>query len=97
MSAVTVSTKGWVVIPREIRERHGIRAGDKVHVIDFGGRISIIPATKGDPIEGARGMFTSARSMTGALLDDRREEIEREQRTDRNDRERSTRRARRPA
>lgn len=97
MSAVTVSTKGWVVIPKEIRERHGIRAGDKVHVIDLGGRISIIPATRGDPIAGARGMFTSSRSMTRALLDDRREEIEREQRNDRNDRERSTRRDRRPA
>lgn len=97
MPAVTVSTKGWVVIPKGIRERHGIRAGDKVHVIDFGGRISIIPATTGDPIEGARGMFTSGRSMTRALLDDRREEIELEQRNDHNDRERSSRRARRPA
>jgi AbrB family looped-hinge helix DNA binding protein len=80
MTTVTVSAKGWIVIPKEIRERHGIRKGDKVHVLDFGGRISIIPATKGDPIERARGMFKGGPSSTAALVRDHREEVEREER-----------------
>ena len=78
MAAVIVSEKGWIVIPREIRERYGLRKGDKVHVLDSGGRISIIPATKGDPIERARGMFKGGPSSTAALLRDHREEMERE-------------------
>ncbi len=81
MPTVTVSAKGWIVIPKEIRERHGLRKGDKVHVIDFGGQISIIPATKGDPIEHAYGMFKGpGPSMTQALVEDHRLEVEREER-----------------
>ena len=81
MPTVTVSAKGWIVIPKEIRERHGIRKGDKVHVSDLGGQISIIPATKGDPIERAYGMFKGpGPSMTQALVEDHRLEVEREER-----------------
>ena len=77
MPTVIVSAKGWIVIPKEIRERHGLRKGDKVHVSDLGGHISIIPATKGDPIEHAYGMFKDGPSLTEGLLKDRREELER--------------------
>lgn len=80
MATVKVSAKGWIVIPKKIRERHGIRKGDRVHVIDFGGRISIIPAAKGDPIERGYGMFKDGPSSTEALLRDHREEIERDER-----------------
>ncbi|HLF08441.1 MAG TPA: AbrB/MazE/SpoVT family DNA-binding domain-containing protein [Dehalococcoidia bacterium] len=79
MPTVTVSTKGWVVIPREIRERYNIRPGDKVHIVDYAGRIAIIPAMK-DPIREARGMFKGGRSLTGLLLEERRHERLREER-----------------
>ncbi len=80
MPTVTVSAKGWIVIPKDIRERHGIRKGDKVHVTDLGGQIAIIPATKEDPIERGLGMLKGGPSMTEGLLEDRREELEREER-----------------
>ena len=80
MKTVTVSAKGWIVIPKEIRERHGLRKGDKVHVLDSDDRIVITPATKGDPIERAYGMFKDGPSLTEGLLKDRREELEREER-----------------
>ena len=79
MSIVKVSKKGWVVIPRDIRQRHGIRPGDRVHVIDYGGRIAIIPAAE-DPIAAGRGMLKGGPSMTKGLLEDRRWELEREER-----------------
>jgi AbrB family looped-hinge helix DNA binding protein len=41
-----VSGKGWVVIPRELRNRYGLRKGDRVHVIDYGGVISIVPTSR---------------------------------------------------
>ncbi len=81
MDTVTVSEKGWIVIPKELRERYGLHKGDKVHVLDSNGRIVIIPATKGDPIERARGMFKGGEpSGTQALLEDHRWEIERDER-----------------
>lgn len=79
MAAVTVSKKGWVVIPREIRQRYGIRPGDKVHIIDYAGRIALIPAAE-DPIAAGRGMLKGGPSLTKALLEDRRWELEQEER-----------------
>ena len=40
MSIMKVSKKGWVVIPKDIRQRHGIRPGDRVQIIING--ISVI-------------------------------------------------------
>jgi len=79
MATVTVSKKGWVVIPREIRQRYGIRPGDKVQVVDYAERIAIIPAMK-DPIQEARGMLKGKPSLTKALLEERLRELEREER-----------------
>ena len=79
MAIVKVSKKGWVVIPHDIRERHGIRPGDRVHIIDYGGRIALVPALN-DPIHQLRGMFKGGPSLTEALLEDRRWEREQEER-----------------
>jgi AbrB family looped-hinge helix DNA binding protein len=79
MAAVKVSAKGWVVIPRDIRERNGIKPGDRVSIVDYGGSIAIIPAMK-DPIREMRGMFKAGPSLTKALLEERRREREREER-----------------
>ena len=78
MATVTVSKKGWVVIPREIRERHGIRPGDKVHVFDIGGRIAVIPIPE-DPVAAGRGMLKGGTSLD-ELLAEKRRELEREER-----------------
>jgi AbrB family looped-hinge helix DNA binding protein len=78
MAIAKVSKKGWVVIPHDIRERYGIHPGDKVHIIDYGGRITLVPALK-DPIHQLRGMFKGGPSLTEALLEDRRREREREE------------------
>ena len=79
MATVTVSKKGWVVIPREIRQRYGIQPGDKIHIVDYAGRIAIVPAMK-DPIQEARGMLKGGPSLTKALLEERRREREQEER-----------------
>lgn len=43
MERVTVSTKYQVVIPKRIRERLGIKPGQKVQMIPYMGRIELIP------------------------------------------------------
>ena len=43
MQAVTVSPKFQVVIPRPVRESMNLRAGQKMQVIEYDGRIEMIP------------------------------------------------------
>jgi AbrB family looped-hinge helix DNA binding protein len=73
-----VSAKGWIVIPKAIRKRHGLKKGDRVYVIDAGERISIFPADE-DPIGASYGMLKGGPSMTQSLLEDRRWELEKEE------------------
>ena len=79
MPTAIVSGKGWVVIPQDIRKRHGLKRGDRVHVIDFGGLVAIVPVAK-DPLAAGRGLLKGGRSLTQALLEERRLEVEREER-----------------
>ena len=78
MGTATISRKGWVVIPKEIRERHRLKPGDKVRVVDFGGQITIIPEAP-DAIAAARGMLKGGPSLTKTLLEERRLELEEEE------------------
>ncbi len=43
METLTISPKFQVVIPKAIRERLGLSAGQKVHAIVYGDRIELIP------------------------------------------------------
>jgi AbrB family looped-hinge helix DNA binding protein len=71
----TVSAKGWVVIPQDIREKYNLKKGDKVHFIDYGGVISIIPFSK-NPIEEGAGLIKGKTSLVKALLKSRKEDQE---------------------
>ena len=52
MSVVTISSRYQIVIPRDVRERLGLRPGQKVQALPFKGRVELIPL---EPIEAARG------------------------------------------
>jgi AbrB family looped-hinge helix DNA binding protein len=54
MSAVTVSPKFQVVIPKDVREATGIQPGQKVEALAIGSRIELVPIR---PISEYRGMF----------------------------------------
>jgi AbrB family looped-hinge helix DNA binding protein len=54
MKTVTVSSKFQVVIPEEIREKAGIKAKQKVVVLEKGGVIHLIPQR---PLEKLRGFL----------------------------------------
>lgn len=43
MTVVTVSPKYQVVIPKDVRERLGIKPGQKLQAIAFGDRIELVP------------------------------------------------------
>ena len=73
MNTSTLSEKGWVVIPQEMRERYGLKKGDRVHVIDYGGVISIVPASDA-PIKNSLGMLKGKTSLIKALAESKRED-----------------------
>ena len=53
---MTVSSKGQVVIPAEIRRRYGIEPGSKLVLVDLAGVLYLVPASD-SPLEELRGMF----------------------------------------
>ena len=60
METVTISPKFQVVIPKAIRARLGLRAGQKVQVIDYLDRIELVPVRPARQLRGfARGIDTS--------------------------------------
>jgi AbrB family looped-hinge helix DNA binding protein len=78
MSIVTVSQKGWVVIPAELREKYHWKSGDQVKVVDYGGIVSLLPVLDDPEDEGAGALKVRGRSLLRGLKRLRREERRRE-------------------
>ncbi|OGO21908.1 MAG: hypothetical protein A2Z28_07525 [Chloroflexi bacterium RBG_16_51_9] len=76
MNTSTLSEKGWVVIPQDLRRRYGLKKGDRVHIIDYGGVISIVPAAEA-PIKNSLGMLRGKTSLVKELVKSRRQDAER--------------------
>ena len=72
-----ISQKGWVVIPADLRRKYDLKPGDEVQVVDYGGVLSLIPASE-DPLEAAAGMLEGESSLTQSLLEERERERARE-------------------
>lgn len=78
MYTAAVSAKGWVVIPKRIREKHGLKKGSRVQVVDYGPILALVPLPS-DPIEALHGMFEHGRPLTEDLLKERVRERAREE------------------
>lgn len=59
MQAVTVSPKYQVVIPKAIRNRLHLQPGQKLQVIEYEGRIELVPDR---PIHESRGFLKGIRT-----------------------------------
>lgn len=68
--ALTISKKGWVVIPAKLRKKYNLRPGTEVIIVDYGGLLSIIPALK-NPVKQGRGLLKDLPSLTQDLLKER--------------------------
>ncbi|HVM70473.1 MAG TPA: AbrB/MazE/SpoVT family DNA-binding domain-containing protein, partial [Anaerolineales bacterium] len=75
---LTISQKGWVVIPAELRKKYHLKPGAQVTMVDYGGVLSIVPAMP-DPIKQGRGLLKDLPSLTEELLKERAAELAREE------------------
>jgi AbrB family looped-hinge helix DNA binding protein len=77
---LTISQKGWVVIPAEMRKKYNLEPGRTVQVVDYGGVLALVPALN-DPVHQSAGLLHQpGDSLTDALLTERAEEAARTRR-----------------
>lgn len=65
--------KGQLVIPVNIRKKLGLKPGDTVRVLDYGGVIHVIPVST-NPVKDAIGILPRRPSLAKRLLKDRARE-----------------------
>ncbi|MCL0094428.1 AbrB/MazE/SpoVT family DNA-binding domain-containing protein [Dehalococcoidales bacterium] len=78
MTAIKVSPKGQIVIPKKLREKYGIAIRGKVIVTEMDNHVVILPLPQ-DPIKGAKGMLKTKKSLAQTLKEYKAEEKELEQ------------------
>jgi AbrB family looped-hinge helix DNA binding protein len=77
MSTHTISQKGWVVIPAELRRKYHLTPGAEVVIVDYGGVLSIVP-TRPDPIKAGRGLLKDLPGLPEEVTQEHTKERERE-------------------
>ena len=78
MRIVTLSSKGQLVIPKEIREALGIKPRQKVLFKIVKDHLVEIAPLPENPVRHFCGIFKKGSSLTGALLKEREEDKRRE-------------------
>ena len=80
MYTTKVSAKGWVVIPKPLRDKYGLRKGSRVQVMEYGDVLALV-SLPDDPVAALLGMLDDGASLTGDLLAEReRERVQEEAR-----------------
>ena len=79
MKTVTVSAKGRLTIPKEVRIKYGLHKGARVQIVDDAGILYIVPLPE-DPIAALYGMLADGPSLTADLAAERQKELAREER-----------------
>ncbi len=68
MASTIISDKGMILIPPEYRDRYGLRTGGRVHILDYGEVLALVPAAS-DPLTAGLGFLQgNGRSLTAAYL-----------------------------
>jgi AbrB family looped-hinge helix DNA binding protein len=68
MQTVTISSKYQIAIPKQIREKHNLKPGEKFILMSIGNRIEMIPEKK---MEDLRGVLSGMDSDPGREKEER--------------------------
>jgi AbrB family looped-hinge helix DNA binding protein len=71
MPVVRTSSKGQIVIPKELREKLGIGAGRKLLLRLVENHMEIVPLPD-EPVKALRGMLKAETSLAAELLEERK-------------------------
>jgi AbrB family looped-hinge helix DNA binding protein len=63
----TVSEKGQITVPKRLRERLGIRPGDRLELVEDAGRLVATKAVPGDPVAAVYGILDLEVSVDEAI------------------------------
>ncbi len=63
----TVSEKGQITVPKRLRERLGIRAGDRLELTEEEGRLVARKAVADDPVAAAYGILGTGQTTDEAI------------------------------
>ena len=74
MAVATISSKGWVVIPVDMRKKYDLRPGRQVVFVDYGNMLAVMPMLD-DPVDDAIGLLAGDTSLTEALRAERLAEM----------------------
>lgn len=67
---MTISQKGRIVIPADLRKKYHLHPGREEQVVDYGSVLALVPALD-DPIHQSAGiLFKENDSLTEALLEE---------------------------
>lgn len=78
MPVITVSTKGQIIIPSEIRKKYKIKQGDRFELQEIEGKLVLVPLYD-KPFVGLYGALKDKKSLTRSLQDEHALEIEKEE------------------
>lgn len=73
MHTATVSTKGCVVIPKELHKKYELTKGSLVQIVEYGNVLALVPLSD-DPITTLHGMLAGGASLTNELLTQRKQD-----------------------
>jgi antitoxin PrlF len=63
----TVSEKGQITVPKRLRERLGIRAGDRLELTEENGQLVARKALSGDPVAASYGILDTRQTTDEAI------------------------------
>ena len=74
MTVIKTLAKGQIVIPAKIRKKYHIKPGTRLHIMEEGGLIYLVPPVA-DPIREACGLLPSKPSLSEKLLKERQKDF----------------------
>ena len=72
MKSATITKKGQIALPREVRKQKGFREGDKIAIFSYGDRIELRPLSYMEKIATAIASETSLGKEWNTKREDRR-------------------------